>query len=445
MCFAVHSQAATYKGIAVDQKSGKPVEGLRILCRQFVVDHGLGNLVRAKVLGSDFADVDTSIMDAVVTGADGMFELNAKGGTPMRNISVIKNGEYGVYNHSVPLARNMVIEIQDQPLRSHECKTDLYQAIPETAEPGLIILATYGIGNGYVFCLDSRTGKTIWKDRIFWEATTPVLTKNGRAFVGTDGGFIFAYDIKTGQRIWVCQTRQGVGAFQLDDRSIYVGGGGNREVLMVIDQASGEVRKTMDTDRPITGLSMQPDRLVVSSERNVAILRLPTLRMTSSREGQFSNTPVVSSNSIVAIVQGSEDTLISYDPDTLSPLWQHVFPRGTAGRPILLRDSVVVPTGKGRKTLNVFDLQTGLSRWTHEIDEELSYSDILADPDRIYLRTAENTIRSLNWDGRLLWETDVGHAMEPMELELAVGQHHLLAVGRSALRETEKTIIPLSD
>jgi len=99
LCFAAESHAATYKGIAVDQKSGKPVEGLRILCRQFVVDHGLGNHLRAKVLGYDFADVDTSIMAAVVTGADGTFALTAEGGTPMRSVSVIKNGEYGVYNH----------------------------------------------------------------------------------------------------------------------------------------------------------------------------------------------------------------------------------------------------------------------------------------------------------------------------------------------------------
>lgn len=179
LCFAAQSRATTYKGIAVDQKSGKPVEGLRILCRQFVVDHGLGNRVRAKVLGHDFADVDTSIVDAVVTGADGTFELTVEGGTPMRSVSVIKNGEYGVYNHSVPLARNMVIKIKDQPLRSDESKTDVYQAIPDTAERGRVILATYGIGNGYVFCLDSRTGNVIWKDRIFWEATTPVLTRNG--------------------------------------------------------------------------------------------------------------------------------------------------------------------------------------------------------------------------------------------------------------------------
>lgn len=431
LCLAAQSDAATYKGIAVDQKSGKPVEGLRILCRQFVVDHGLGNRVRAKVLGYDFADVDTSIMDAVVTGADGAFVLTAGDGIPMRSVSVIKNGEYGVYNHSVPLARKMVIEIQDQPLRSDESKTDVYHAIPDEADPGLVIFATYGIGNGYVFCLDSRTGEVIWKDRIFWEATTPVLTKNGRAFVGTDGGFIFAYDIKTGQRIWDCQTRQEVGAFQLDDRSIYVGGGGNREVLMVIDQATGEVRKTIDTDRTITGLSLQSGQLVVSGERNLAILRLPALRTASSREERFSSVPLVSSTSILAVVQGPGDTLISYDQKKLSPVWQQTFQGGAAGTPILIGDSVVLPTGKGRRILHALDLQTGLSRWTYEMDVGLSYSDVLADPEHVYVRTAQDTIRCLDLDGRFLWETDVGHPMEPMEL--AVGQHRLFAIGRSAL------------
>jgi len=431
LCCAAQCQVATYKGIAVDQKTGKPVEGLRILCRQFVVDHGLGNHLRAKVLGYDFADVDASIMYAVVTGVDGTFLFNAKGGTPTRSVSINKNGEYGVFNHNVPLVRNMVIEIQDQPLRSDEGKTDVYQSLPETVESGFVIFATYGIGNGYVFCLDSRTGKAIWKDRIFWEATTPVVIKNGRAFVGTDGGFIFAYDIKTGQRLWKCQTRQEVGTFQIDERSVYVGGGGNREILLVIDQETGAIRKTIDTDRTITGLSMQCDRLLVSSKRNVSVLGLANLRTTAKREAHFAHTPVVSSNSVLAIVRGPEDTLISYDHKKLSPQWQQTFPRNTASRPLIVDDSVVVPTGKGRRRIHVLDIRTGLIRWSYELDAGLSYSDVVADRSRIYLRTAADTIRCLSRDGKPLWEADVGHAMEPMEL--AVGSGRLFAVGRSRL------------
>lgn len=175
---------------------------------------------------------------------------------------------------------------------------------------------------------------------------------------------------------------------------------------------------------------MQPDQLVVSGDRNVAILRLPSLHMASSREERFSSAPLVSSTSIFAVVQGPEDTLISYD-HKLSPIWQQTFPRGATGRPILIGNRVVVPTGKGRRILNALDLQTGHSRWTYEIDVGLSYSDVLANPEHVYVRTAQNTIRCLNVDGGLVWETDVGHAMEPMEM--AVGQDHLFAIGRSAL------------
>lgn len=439
--------SSTYHGQVLDEETGKPVEGVRVLCSGSVVDHGLGNWFRYKILGGDWADTDPMILDAAVTGADGSFKLVIGKGRPYRTISINKNGAYGVFSHNTVLSDKMVIRIKDQPLSA--CKGSTTTDLDAMPDPDVtrILFATHARGNGYIYCLNSTTGDCLWRDRFFWDATSPVLTVGARAFVGTEAGLILAYDLKSGQRLWQCQTHQEVKQIRSHAGRLYVAGGPGYEQLLAIDQATGRIVGRIDTDTALGGLALSSRRLVAWSVRAIHLFALPSRKLGSLGV----RTEIVAPHENDAVYTVVRDTkrhgrpfLVARSWESLALRWECPLPQERFWRRCFVLDNRVIYVvgdsnigGDVRGKVCAFDTRSGRALWAYETAMRSNVECVIV-PKRnglLFLHTGagDQGVFCLSADSaQVLWRKEAGHV--PVGHTRVVGTDQPVVLGRGFVR-----------
>jgi outer membrane protein assembly factor BamB len=431
--------SATYSGVVLDAGTGKPVEGMRVLCRGYLVDHGTGNWLRYKILGGDSADVDAAILAATVTGPDGRFVLKTGTGHPNSVIQINKNGEYGVYDHNVPLSESMVIPIKDQPLVTCRGRTTTHGEATPDAAAERVLFATRARGNGCIYCLDGKTGDCLWYDRIFWNATSPVVTADGRAFVATEAGAVLAYDIESGRRLWERHVQQELGRARIvcHEGFLYVAAGPGYEEILAISQVTGEVTQRIDTDVQVEALLLSADHLVARSQGRLLSFSLP-LESAGSTIAQ-AKIVVPSRNGEVLTVERRGGwtgpwLLKARVPGDLSVRWESLLPDARAWqRGVLLGGRVLCLAGMANvgapanATACGVDAASGDVLWARDLPR--SIVDWVAVPqggDRVLIHTAGYGITCLSAaSGEVLWGEGEGHT----------------SVGRMLVAETHAPVV----
>jgi len=412
--------ARTYRGVVLDEATGKPIEEAKVYCHGEVLDHGLGNWIRYKIVGGDFADTDGMVLDAAVTGPDGSFKLVIAEGRPYGTISVKK---YGAFNYNTVLSDNMVIRMEDRPLRNTEGVTTTYRDAVPDADVARVLFATHTRGNDTIYCLNSASGEYLWQDRFFWDASAPVITVGERAFVGTEAGFVFAYSIETGERLWTYQTHQDVKQIGNDASNLYVIGGPGSEEILAINQVTGRITRRIDTDATLNGFSVSAGRLVAWSDRAVELFALP-LRQVKSLPTR--TVMVVPHSDAVYIVERNMEQregtclLSARSWEDLTLLWQCSLPREQFWRCcfVLHGQNIICIIGSSNIGGNVrarvcaFNADSGRFLWTYETPMQLSARCILVPKpcDRLFLLTeVQNKALCLSAvSGEVTWTKDVG-------------------------------------
>ena len=425
MLWAACVVAAEYRGTALDTETGKPVAGMRVLCRGYVVDHGMGNWLKYKVAGGDFADTDTMILDATVTGADGTFRLDTGVGRPWRTVSVNKNGDYGVFDHSVPLTANMVVRIKDEPLQSSDGETAAYRPANPDPGSGRLLLATHTRGNGYVYCLDGTTGDCRWRDRIFWDATAPVAAIGGRAFVGTEAGIIFAYDIASGERLWQRQTHQEVTQICHDADHLYVAAGPGREEILALDQATGRVARRIDTGTKLDGVAFSSQRLMAWSDSAVHLFKLPLRKKRTVKTRTEIFVPGTEGSAYLlgrSPKRGNRDCLLtSRSWRDLSVRWRRTLPQERFWRRCFLAEGGVLFAvgdtnidGNLRTRICALDADTGELLWTNEglhTSVVKNRWELPGESSEVFVDGRASVVCMPSSDGQLLWDGTSMHVL----------------------------------
>ena len=430
----------------MDEETGKPVEGVRVLCRGTVVDHGLGNWLRHKIAGGDYADEDSMILDAAVTGTDGCLTLVTGKGRPYRTISINKNGAYGVFDHRIVLSDKMVIRIKDQPLSACEGSTTTYRdAMPDPAAVR-ILFATHTRGNGYIYCLNGTTGECLWRDRFYWDATSPVVTVGGRAFVGTEAGLIFSYDLNSGERLWQCQTHQEVKQIGSGAGCLYVAGGPGYEELLAIDQATGRIAGRIDTDTALKGLAVSSRRLVAWSDRAIHCFALP-LRKLGSLEVRAE---IVAPHENDAVYTVGRDTerhdrpwlLAARSWENLALRWECSLPQERFWRRCFVLDKRVICVvghsnigGDMRGKVCAFDTASGRALWTYETAMQSKVDCVIVPKrsDQLFIHTEDQKVFCLSAaSAQVLWRREVGHVL--VGHTPVVGTDQSVVLGRGFVR-----------
>jgi outer membrane protein assembly factor BamB len=114
----------------------------------------------------------------------------------------------------------------------------------------------FGAYDGYLYCLDSATGKEIWRCLAAdWIGSSPALAPElGLLFIGleyaTEGskGAITAFNIQTGQKVWEHGTKRFTHASPAySSRRKLVACGSNDDELFLLDATNGTVRWRFQT------------------------------------------------------------------------------------------------------------------------------------------------------------------------------------------------------
>lgn len=96
-----------------------------------------------------------------------------------------------------------------------------------------------GSENGYIYVLDSATGKLLWKQYLENEiVTSPAFSLNGsRLFVLDSMGRLFCFDVYNGSRIWVSGDSSNKLRLRVQSKPVIVG-----DSYIFVGQASGKVQ-----------------------------------------------------------------------------------------------------------------------------------------------------------------------------------------------------------
>lgn len=114
----------------------------------------------------------------------------------------------------------------------------------------------FGLGNGdfvqsaptpkgAVWCVDARTGRTVWRRNLPDAVLAAIAVQGGRAYAGCRDGNVYALDAATGKIVWSAPCGGPVVASPaLDGRHLYVAGGKGR--LHCLALADGKLVWTLD-------------------------------------------------------------------------------------------------------------------------------------------------------------------------------------------------------
>lgn len=312
-----------------------------------------------------------------------------------------------------------------KPLWTHDTK----DGIP--GSPAIAAGRVYcGVLDGYVVCLDARTGREIWKTRSIDDADPKTfapgfksapLVARGCVYLGDEEGVFHCLDAATGQRKWTFQTLGEIvsSASLIDDRVIFgsydnslyclqaesgaklwsfetegyvnctpaiVNGytfvTGCDEQLRVIDVQTGEQWKQMPLNTYlIASPAILGDHLYVGTYASEVIaVNWKNLTIDWRYRSTVGDFPYHSSAALAGdllLVGGRDKLLHCINRRTGAEVWTCATRGKIDSSPVVVRDRVFVGSDDGY--LYEVDLNTGKERWKEKIGRKVPGSPAVAE------------------------------------------------------------------
>lgn len=101
-------------------------------------------------------------------------------------------------------------------------------------------LCYFGTEKGDLACVDSETGKEVWKIRLSGPISTPPVIEDDRIFAASDTGVLYCLDVATGKELWKNDKLVGdvVGGLTANKGVLYFGSYNNS--VYAVSQADGQ-------------------------------------------------------------------------------------------------------------------------------------------------------------------------------------------------------------
>jgi outer membrane protein assembly factor BamB len=260
-------------------------------------------------------------------------------------------------------------------LNKHRTGKDACNAAPST--PGL---------DGEVVALDARTGMVRWRHVIGPSETSP-LVAGGRVYVGDWRGFVYCLETKTGREVWRYRTGGEVkGAMALAGRRLYVGSYDHH--LYALRAGTGKLIWRGSSQERLGGRgtfystpAAAYGRVYIGSTDGKVYSFGATsgeVRWSQSTGGYVYASPAIWNK--LVLVGSYSKTFYALDAATGDIVWRFKANGQISGSATVLGNVVYFSTLKGR-TYGL-DAKTGKQLWSFP---DGKYSPVVAGPDRVYL------------------------------------------------------------
>ena len=257
-----------------------------------------------------------------------------------------------------------------------------------------------------VICIDSDTGKTIWRTEAPGKPTgrksssTPCVT-NGKVYAA---GSTHAYcvDAVTGKSIWSSElpSKGTASSFLVTEGKAIIMAGR----LLALDARTGKElwraeKLSASNSSPVVWDDGKKSRLIVSGRSTIACLDLRNGRILWETQGGGESTPVVSGDWLVAYSKNSKIGLAGYKlaSDGAKLVWNHALnARRAQSSPVIYKGHVYFAGGENQMCV---ELVSGRIKWLEKRQSTIS-SPLIADGKFIVLEKKGSELVMLNAEPR---------------------------------------------
>ena len=291
-----------------------------------------------------------------------------------------------------------------------------------------------GALDGFVVCLDLKTGKETWKYRSIDDPdpkkfapgfkAAPLVTENS-VCIGDEDGFFHCIDSKTGKRRWKFETFGEIisSASRIDDRIIF---GSYDNSLYCLELATGKKLWSFETEGYVncspaiingftfvTGCDEQLRVVDVQTGKQIKKMPLDTYLIAS---------PAIWGDILYVGTYASE--VIAVNWKTLQVEWRY---RAAAGEfpyhsSAAITQKFVIVGGRD-KLLHCINRKTGKEVWTFATRGKVDSSPVVVN-DRIYFGSDDGHLYGVELKtGKQFWKEKIGRKVPG---SAAVGEKHLV-------------------
>lgn len=295
--------------------------------------------------------------------------------------------------------------------------------------------------NGFLFCLDRKTGEEVWKYRSIDDfdpekfapgmVSAPTVTADS-VYVGDEDGFLHALNRATGKRRWKFQTGAKIpgGAQVVGDKVIF---GSHDSFLYCVGARDGKLLWKFQTMNRINCAPAIVDgfTFVAGCDEHLRVINIRTQKETQDvnlMSYLIASPAVVGDVLYVGTYKGK---VLAINWKTGKYVWEYVPPGNREPEfyaSAAVTDKYVI-VGARDKLLHCIDRRTGRQKWTFPTRAQINSSAVVVG-DRVFFGSDDRNVYAVNIaDGKQLWKYNAGAAVTA---GLAVGEGCLVFGGADA-------------
>lgn len=224
-----------------------------------------------------------------------------------------------------------------------------------------------GADNYYMYCLDKKTGKLLWRFKTGGPIDTSPAIHNDKLFIGSFDGNMYCLDVNDGSVIWSTNVGTEIESSPaVFNDNVYFGA----------------------TDGKVYALKVSDGSIVWKYDTGDGI--------------KFSTAPAIYENKVY--IASYNSFVYSLDAKTGKPLWKAKTGAAMYSSPAVSKGRVII--GNSDKNVYAFDADDGSVIWTYTTGHEIYSSPAIAN-GKVYIGSLDNKLYCLDFEnGNKIWEFD---------------------------------------
>jgi outer membrane protein assembly factor BamB len=248
-----------------------------------------------------------------------------------------------------------------------------------------------------------------WKREFSAPVTSSPRFHDGKIFFGCRDGFVYAFTPE-GEQIWKYRSAAGIGASPccLGERVICAN---YRGEVMCLEASTGKQLWSLSLRSKIVSTPAAFENMLVvgtTDGRMIAVRLKDAKKLWEKKLGaSVWGSPTVGEDYIIATTTDGSIFRLDHRGGVI---WKAKAGGGIASSPLCMEDLDLVVFGARDGAVHAYALSNGVRRWRLAVGSAIDGSPARG-PNSIILGAKSGTLSSLTFDGKLLWQCDVGGAV----------------------------------